>query len=243
MDRAVRIVGIVRAMRMKSNLKVRQPLRKIIVPISNEEQKQSILKMEGVILDEINVKSIEFVNDESDIVIKKAKPNFRTLGQKYGKQVQAVAAKVREMTSQEITSLQKTGVFAIPVNGDTFSITKEDVEVLHEDLHGWLVEADGGVTVALDTEITPDLRNEGFAREFVNRVQNMRKDAGFDVTDRISIYYSGTEVLNAALEAMQDYIAHETLAVDVHSTLHAGEISTKENINGELCDISIERAR
>jgi isoleucyl-tRNA synthetase len=243
MDRAVRIVGIVRAMRMKSNLKVRQPLKKIIVPISNEEQKQSIMKMEGVILDEINVKSIEFVHDESDIVIKKAKPNFRTLGQKYGKQVQAVAAKVREMTSQEITSLQRTGVFAIPVNGDTFSITKEDVEVLHEDLHGWLVEADGGVTVALDTEITPDLRNEGFAREFVNRVQNMRKDAGFDVTDRISIYYSGTELLNAALEAMQEYIAHETLAVDVHSTLHAGEISTKENINGELCDISIERAR
>ena len=243
MERAVRIVGIVRAMRMKSNLKVRQPLKKIIVPISNEEQKQSILKMEGVILDEINVKAIEFVHDESDIVIKKAKPNFRTLGQKYGKRVQAVAAKVREMTSQEITSLQRTGVFAIPVNGDTFSITKEDVEVLHEDLHGWLVETDGGVTVALDTEITPDLRNEGFAREFVNRVQNMRKDAGFDVTDRISIYYSGTEVLNAALEAMQEYIAHETLAVDVHSTLHAGEISTKENINGELCDISIERAR
>ena len=243
MDRAVRIVGIVRAMRMKSNLKVRQPLKKIIVPISNEEQKQSILKMEGVILDEINVKTIEFVNDESDIVIKKAKPNFRTLGQKYGKQVQAVASKVREMTSQEITLLQKTGVFAIPVNGDTFSITKEDVEVLHEDLHGWLVEADGGLTVALDTEITPDLRNEGFAREFVNRVQNMRKDAGFDVTDRISISYSGTDVLRTALEAMQEYIAHETLAVDVNSTLRSGEISLKENINGELCDISIEKAR
>ena len=243
MDRAVRIVGIVRAMRMKSNLKVRQPLKKIIVPISNEEQKQSIMKMEGVILDEINVKAIEFVHDESDVVIKKAKPNFRSLGQKYGKQVQTVAAKVREMTSQEITSLQKTGVFAIPVNGGTFSITKEDVEVLHEDLHGWLVEADGGLTVALDTEITPDLRNEGFAREFVNRVQNMRKDAGFDVTDRISIYYSGTELLKAALEAMHEYIAHETLAVDVHSTLHAGEISSNENINGELCDISIERAR
>ncbi len=243
MERAVLIVGIVRAMRMKSNLKVRQPLKKIIVPISSEEQKQSIMKMEGVILDEINVKTIEFVHDESDIVIKKAKPNFRSLGQKYGKQVQAVAAKVREMTSQEITSLQKTGVFTIPVNGDTFSITKEDVEVLHEDLHGWLVEADGGMTVALDTEITPDLRNEGFAREFVNRVQNMRKEAGFDVTDRISIYYTGTDALIEALESMKEYIAHETLAVDVHSTLHAGEISTKESINGEVCDISIERAR
>lgn len=243
MDHAVRIVSLVRAMRMKSNLKVRQPLKKIIVPISNEEQKQSIMKMESVILDEINVKTIEFVHDESDIVIKKAKPNFRSLGQKYGKQVQAVAAKVREMTSQEITSLQRTGMFTIPVNGDTFSISREDVEVLHEDLHGWLVEADGGLTVALDTEITPELRNEGFAREFVNRVQNMRKDAGFDVTDRISIYYSGTVALNAALESMKEYIAHETLAVEVNSTVHAGEISSKENINGESCDISIERAR
>ncbi len=243
MDRAMRIVGMVRAMRMKSNLKVRQPLKKIIVPISGEEEKEAIVKMEGVILDEINVKSIEFVHDESDIVIKKAKPNFRSLGQKYGKQVQAVAAKVREMTSQEITSLQKTGAFSIPVNGDTFPITKEDVEVLHEDLHGWLVEADGGLTVALDTEITSELRIEGFAREFVNRVQNMRKDAGFDVTDRISIYYSGTEALNSALESMHDYIARETLAVDIHSTLHAGEISIKDSVNGEACDISIERAR
>jgi isoleucyl-tRNA synthetase len=243
MEHATRIVGLVRAMRMKSNLKVRQPLKKIIVPISNEEQRQSIVNMEDVILDEINVKSIEFVHDESDLVIKKAKPNFRSLGQKYGKQVQVVAAKVREMTSAEITALQKTGAFTLPVNGDAFSITKEDVEVLHEDLHGWLVETDGSVTVALDTEITPELRTEGFAREFVNRLQNMRKDAGFLVTDRIKIYFSGSDVLTAALESMRGYIASETLAVEIHSTLHAGEFSSKENINGELSDISIERVR
>jgi isoleucyl-tRNA synthetase len=228
---------------MKSNLKVRQPLRKIIVPISNEAQKQSILKMEDVILDEINVKAIEFVHDESEIVIKKAKPNFRSLGQKYGKQVQIVAAKVREMTSAEITTLQRTGALTLPVNGDAFSITKEDVEVLHEDLHGWLVETDGSMTVALDTEITPELRNEGFAREFVNRIQNMRKDAGFQVTDRIKIYYSGTDVLTTALESMRAYIASETLAVEILSTLHAGEFSSSENINSEACDISIERVR
>lgn len=243
MARATRIVGLVRAMRMKSNLKVRQPLRKIIVPISNEAQKQSILKMEDVILDEINVKAIEFVHDESDIVIKKAKPNFRSLGQKYGKQVQVVAAKVREMSSAEITTLQRTGALTLPMNGDAFSITKEDVEVFHEDLHGWLVETDGSMTVALDTEITPELRNEGFAREFVNRIQNMRKDAGFHVTDRIKIYYSGTDVLTTALETMKAYIASETLAVEILSTLHAGEFSSSENINSEACDISIERVR
>ena len=243
MARATRIVGLVRAMRMKSNLKVRQPLRKIIIPISNEAQKQSILKMGDVILDEINVKAIEFVHDESDLVIKKAKPNFRSLGQKYGKQVQVVAAKVREMSSAEITTLQRTGVLTLPVNGDAFSITKEDVEVLHEDLHGWLVETDGSMTVALDTEITPELRNEGFAREFVNRIQNMRKDAGFQVTDRIKIYYSGTDVLTTALELMRAYIASETLAVEILSTLHAGEFSSSENINSEACDIGIERVR
>jgi isoleucyl-tRNA synthetase len=243
MARATRIVGLVRAMRMKSNLKVRQPLRKIIVPISNEAQKQSILKMEDVILDEINVKAIEFVHDESELVIKKAKPNFRSLGQKYGKQVQIVAAKVREMSSAEITTLQRTGAVTLPVNGDAFSITKEDVEVLHEDLHGWLVETDGSMIVALDTEITPELRNEGFAREFVNRIQNMRKDAGFQVTDRIKIYYSGTDVLTTALESMRAYIASETLAVEILSTLHAGEFSSSENINSEACDISIERVR
>jgi len=243
MTRATRIVGLVRAMRMKSNLKVRQPLRKIIVPISNEAQKQSILKMEDVILDEINVKAIEFVHDESELVIKKAKPNFRSLGQKYGKQVQVVAAKVREMSSAEITTLQRTGAFTLPVNGDAFSITAEDVEVLQEDLHGWLVEVDGSMTVALDTEITPELRNEGFAREFVNRIQNMRKDAGFQVTDRIKIYYSGTDVLTTALESMRAYIASETLAVEMLSTLHAGEFSLSENINSEACDISIERVR
>jgi isoleucyl-tRNA synthetase len=243
MARATRIVGLVRAMRMKSNLKVRQPLRKIIVPISNEAQKESILKMEDVILDEINVKAIEFVHDESELVIKKAKPNFRSLGQKYGKQVQIVAAKVREMSSAEITTLQRTGAVTLPVNGDAFSITKEDVEVLHEDLHGWLVETDGSMIVALDTEITPELRNEGFAREFVNRIQNMRKDAGFQVTDRIKIYYSGTDVLTTALESMRAYIASETLAVEILSTLHAGEFSSSENINSEACDISIERVR
>jgi isoleucyl-tRNA synthetase len=129
------------------------------------------------------------------------------------------------------------------VNGDAFSITKEDVEVLHEDLHGWLVETDGSMIVALDTEITPELRNEGFAREFVNRIQNMRKDAGFQVTDRIKIYYSGTDVLTTALESMRAYIASETLAVEILSTLHAGEFSSSENINSEACDISIERVR
>jgi isoleucyl-tRNA synthetase len=243
MDKVVRIVGLVRAMRMKSNLKVRQPLRKIILPVSNNEQKESILQMEDVILDEINVKEIEFVHDESDLVIKKAKPNFRTLGQKYGKQVQTVAAKIRELQSAEITTLQKNNGLVLRVNGDEFPITGDDVEVQHEDLHGWMVEVDAGVTVALDTEITPELRIEGYAREFVNRIQNMRKDAGFEVTDRITIFFSGGGVISGALEAMKEYIMKETLAVKIESHFQQGEFSSQENINGETCEIGIERAR
>ncbi|MCX6137187.1 MAG: isoleucine--tRNA ligase [Ignavibacteriales bacterium] len=241
MDRAMRIVSIARAMRMKSNLKVRQPLLKIIVPISSEEQKQSIVTMQDVIMDEINVKAIEFVHDESDIVRKKAKPNFRSLGQKHGKNVQVVAARVREMTSAEITALQRGGTAIFELNGTPYSVAVEDIEVQHEDLHGWLVETDGTVTVALDTEMTPALITEGFAREFVNRIQNMRKDAGFEVIDRIRISYTGSDVIAAALEQMRDYVMSETLADVLVSGLAATENTVKDTINGEPCEISIGR--
>ena len=241
MERAMRIVSIARAMRMKSNLKVRQPLQKIIVPISSEEQKQSILSMQDVIMDEINVKAIAFVHDESDLVGKKAKPNFRSLGQKHGKNVQIVAAKVREMTSAEITLLQRNGSLVYELGGVSYTIALEDVEVQHEDLHGWLVETDGTVTVALDTEMTPELISEGFAREFVNRIQNMRKDAGFEVTNRIAISYTGSAAIVSALERLREYVMSETLAASLTNGLVAAEFSGKDMINGESCEISIGR--
>lgn len=241
MDYAIRIVSLVRAMRVKSNLKVRQPLKKIILPINDEHHKQEVKMMEDVILEEINVKQIEFVTDDSGIVKKKAKPNFRSLGQKFGKQVQEVAAKVRAMTSADIAQLQKTGSFEFSDNGMRYLVSKEDVEILHEDLKGWLVETDGTVMVALDTEITPELRNEGFAREFVNRVQNLRKDSGLEITDRITITYSSGEILHHALQQMADYIKRETLAVALtRGTIHSNNKIT-EDINGEQCDISIEK--
>jgi len=197
--------------------------------------------MESVILEEINVKEIEYVTDDSGIVKKKAKPNFRTLGQKFGKQVQAVAAKVREMTSPQISRLQKEGSFAFDDNGQSYVVTKEDVEILHEDLKGWLVESDGSTMVALDTEITPELKNEGYAREFVNRVQNLRKDSGFDVTDRITISFSAGEELSGALLNTSDYITRETLALSLKKGIANGNKRVKEDVNGEECEISIEK--
>jgi isoleucyl-tRNA synthetase len=241
MDRAIKIVGIVRAMRMKSNLKVRQPLKKIILPIAEEKHKSEVMAMESVILEEINVKAIEFVGDDSGIVTKKAKPNFRTLGQKFGKQVQPVAAAIREMSSAQISQLQKDEMFTFTVGGSEFTVGKDDVEVQHEDLQGWLVDTDGSIMVALDTEITPDLRIEGFAREFVSRIQNIRKDSGLDVTDRIKIYFSAGSELSEALVKTSEYITRETLAVSLSQGIGNGTPKISEDINGEKCDISIEK--
>jgi isoleucyl-tRNA synthetase len=241
MDYAIRIVSLVRAMRVKSNVKVRQPLKKIILPIADQRHKEEIRMMEDVILEEINVKEIEFVTDDAGIVKKFAKPNFRTLGQKFGKQVQTVAAKIRTMSSAEISELQKTGSATFSDNGTSFTIRTDDVEIHHEDLQGWQVETDGTIMVALDTEITPELRIEGYAREFVNRIQNLRKDSGLEVTDRISISFNAGETLTSALRSMSAYIKHETLAVDINNEAVSGGYTAREDINGESCEIGIQK--
>ena len=241
MERAQRIVELVRAMRMKSNLKVRQPLKRIILPIASEQEKRAVEQMESVILEEINVKQIEFVTDESGIVKKKAKANFKSIGPKFGKSVKAVAERIKEMSATEIAQLERAGTFDINANGSSFTLGIEDIEIIREDIQGWLVESSGGITVALDTELTDDLVAEGFAREFVNRVQNMRKDAGFEVTDRIAISYRASEKLSNALQPMGEYIKAETLALELNLNLGNGEHSSTQDINGEAVEISIER--
>jgi len=241
MEEAQRIVELVRAMRMKSNLKVRQPLKRIILPISNETERRAVEQMEDMILEEINVKKIEFVTDESGIVKKKAKANFKSIGPKFGKSVKQVAERIKEMSGAEIGELERTGSYELPVNGSSYKIGREDIEVIREDIEGWLVESDGGLTVALDTELTDELIAEGFAREFVNRVQNMRKDAGFQVTDRIAIYYRSSERLSSALQNMTEYIKTETLAVELSSNFKSGEHAAVQDINGEAAEITIER--
>jgi isoleucyl-tRNA synthetase len=242
MERAIKIVSLVRAMRMKSNLKVRQPLKKIIVPVSTEREREVIRQMEDVILEEINVKQIEFVTDDSGIVRKKAKPNFRSLGQKFGKTVQPIAGRIREFTSQEITRLERDGTMVVPVNGVEYTIAKEDVEVLHEDLKGWMVESDGSLTVALDTELDDELLEEGLAREFVNRVQNMRKDAGLEVTDRIRIYHRSSERLGKALARLSAYVQQETLAIGISNAPSSTVTLVDADINGEAASIGIEKS-
>ena len=241
MERAEKIVMLVRAMRMKSNLKVRQPLKRIILPIANEKEREDVKKMEDVILEEINIKAIEYVTDESGIVKKRAKANFKSIGPKFGKAVQQVAGRIKELTVAEIGVLERSGLLDIPVSGSTCTISREDVEIVREDIQGWLVESDGTLTVALDTELNDELRAEGVGREFVNRIQNMRKDAGFAVTDRINISYRCSEPLGAVLAALSTYVKNETLAVNFSKAYRSGDHSSTFEINGESIDVTIER--
>ncbi|HEY6191310.1 MAG TPA: isoleucine--tRNA ligase [Bacteroidota bacterium] len=239
--KAQTIVSLVRAIRNKSNLKVRQPLKRVILPIANEQDREAVSRVEGMILEEINVKEIEYVSDDSAIVHKSAKPNFRVLGPKYGKSVQEVAGAIRKLGSDQIREMESSGSLTIPLNGGTATITAEDVEILREELKGWIVESHDNVTVALDTELTEELIDEGVAREFVNRVQNMRKDSGFEVTDRIRISYRGEERLRRALSALGAYVKSETLAVDLLEAPPAAAGLTESELNGVPCSIGIEK--
>lgn len=243
MEHAQKVVTLVRAMRMKSNLKVRQPLKRIILPIADERERDRVQRMEEVILEEINVKAIEYVTDDAGIAGKKAKANFKSIGPKFGKSVQQIAGRIKELSGTEINELERTGTLNIPVNGSTYTIGREDVEIVREEIRGWLVETDGGVTVALDTELDDNLVAEGNAREFVSRLQNMRKDAGFQVTDRIEIFYSAPPKLSTAIKALEQYIMNETLAMKISDVFQTGEFSAELDINGEHVQAGIQRAR
>ncbi len=243
MERAEQIVILVRAMRMKANLKVRQPLRRIILPIADEHEREGVRRMQDIILDEINVKEIEYVHDASGIIKKKAKPNFKTLGPKFGKAVQQVSARVKDMSPEEIARLERDGSCTIRSGDQEWTITTDDVELLREDLEGWLVDADGGMTVALDTTVDEQLLTEGTAREFVNRIQNMRKDADFDVTDRIGITYAAPVRLRDRLVTMKSYVMSETLAESFEAGTPDGENRVELEMNGETITVSITRVK
>ncbi len=242
MARAEKIVMLVRSMRVKSNLRVRQPLRRIILPIANEKDREDVRAMEAVILEEINVKEIEYVSDESGIVKKKAKANFKSIGPKFGKAVQQVAGRIKELNGGEITELESNGSLSLPVNGNTLTIAREDVEIIREDIEGWLVESDEGITVALDTELSEDLLAEGFAREFVNRIQNLRKDSGFAVVDRIRIEYKAPDELKTMISSKASYITNETLAVELCEGKDNREMPTSFDFNGHSVFVSITKA-
>ena len=241
MDVVQRVVGFVRSMRAKTNLKTRQPLSRIAIPAS-PETRRLIDQMNDVILEEINVKAIEFIDESSPIVRKTATANFKIIGPKFGKLVNAVARRIKEMPSGEVVQLDQTGTFSTDVNGTSVTIIREDVTISAQSIEGWLVDSGDGLTVALDTTLTPELINEGLAREFVNRVQNMRKDAGLEVTDRIRINFEAPSRVAEAVQRLSDYIKSETLATQVTSGRDSAEHWEKWDIDGEPCEIGISKA-
>jgi len=241
MDLAQQVVYLVRAIRAKSNLKVRQPLKKLIVVV-DKKTKDSLLKMKEVILEEVNIKEFEILEDDSALVNKSAKANFKTIGPKFGNKVKFVAEEIKNLGKEEIKLLEKGDSVSIKANGESFSIGIDDVEILSVQITGWIVESENGVTVAVDTELTPELISEGIAREFVNRIQNMRKDAGYQVTDKIKIAFSGNSDIVLAIKSFANYISVETLADKIENTsnLDGGYIQDQK-IGGEEIKIKIEK--
>jgi len=199
--------------------------------------------MEDIILDEVNVKDIEFVDDDSGIVRKSAKPNYPVLGKKLGDKMKPVAAKIRDLTTEEITEYENTGSIELDLGEQgTVKLGSDALEINRVGLEGWEVETEKGLSVALDTELTTKLVQEGLAREFVNRIQNMRKEADFDVVDRIAIGFNGSNQLEEAVESMNDYIKSETLAEDITpSKLDVSDFVKTWEIGDKDCTISIRR--
>lgn len=242
MDLARKISSLVLRIRNKIGVNVRQPLARIILPIQDPAEREAIDTMAGIIKDEVNIKAIEYVSDETGIVDKKVKPNFPILGKKVGGLMKTVAAKVSAFDNESITAFERDGQITIDIDGTPVTLVSEDLDILRSGIHGWEVETDFGISVAADTKITDDLRNEGLAREFVNRVQNMRKEADFDVTDRISIAWQGGQDIGRAVEAMAAYIAGETLATQVQNgTINDYDLIKSWDIEGIDCTIMLKK--
>ncbi|MBP5366504.1 MAG: isoleucine--tRNA ligase [Bacteroidales bacterium] len=207
--------SMILALRRKVNLKVRQPLSKIMVPILDDKFQEQIESVKNLILTEVNIKEVEFLTDTEGVLVKKIKPNFKTLGPKYSKLMKGIAAEIAKMSSHDIATFEREGAFDITVGDERITLAPEDAEILSEDIPGWLVATEGKLTVALDINVTPELREEGIAREFVNRIQNIRKDSGFDVTDKVRVRIAPHEAINQAVEHFANYIGSQTLAVEV----------------------------
>ena len=209
------VTSLVLSLRRKVNIKVRQPLQTLMVPVGSDERRKELEAMAPLILSEVNVKELKLVGDDEGVLVKSIKPDFKKLGPKFGKQMKAVAAAITAMSQQEIARLEREGSVQLTIDGGEITVELPDVEIHSEDIPGWLVANEGNVTVALEVEITDELRKEGVARDLVNRIQNIRKSRGYDITDRIRVVVEPSEFTAGALEDFKDYIASQVLAAEV----------------------------
>ena len=231
MEIAQKISSMVLALRRKAAIKVRQPLQKIMVPILDKSMEEHIEAVKRLILTEVNVKEIEYLHQTAGIISKKVKADFKQLGRKLGKNMKAVANYLQELSQEEIAKFEADGFINVPLNAEEVKVLVSETEITSEDIPGRLVASEGRITVALDINITPELRNEGFARELINRIQNIRKESGLDVTDKIAIEISKTDELSGALSDFKDYICTQTLAAS---------LSEKENLPSDAKTVEID---
>jgi isoleucyl-tRNA synthetase len=228
MDLAQSISSMVLGLRRKVNIKVRQPLHKIIVPVLDNKLSEQLDAVKKLITTEVNVKELEYISDTTGILVKKIKPNFKTLGPKYGKYMKGISAAVGSFTQKDILDIEKQGSCILTIEGTKIDITLEDVEIASEDIPGWLVANEGKLTVALDVTLTEELIQEGIAREFINRIQNLRKESGLDVTDKIAIEIVKHDAIFEAVNNHKQYIGSQTLANTINWTDKIMEGSAKE---------------
>lgn len=231
MEMAQSISSMILSLRRKANFKVRQPLQKIMMPIISDNFVEQIEKVEQIIKTETNIKEIKFLSDSSDILVKSIKANFKVLGPKYGKLMKQVAAKIAGMSQKEIAEFERTNKFSFVIENQEVNLDLDDVEIISEDIPGWLVANEGKITVALDINLTQELIEEGIAREFVNRIQNLRKESGFNVVDKINIYILSNPNLNSAITKFDEYICSQTLANSINIV---DKMEQKENISVEV---------
>ncbi|MDA9808485.1 isoleucine--tRNA ligase [Flavobacteriales bacterium] len=235
MQMAQNVTSLALSLRKKERLRVRQPLQKIMIPILNANMQKDIDGVSTIILSEINVKEIEFLGKDSDVLTKQIKPNFKTLGPKFGKQMKLISGVVNQFSADDIKKIEKDGNYLI---NESITIDISDVEITSKDIPGCIVATNSGLTVALDITLSDELREEGLAREFINRIQNLRKDSGFEVTDKVKIQVEKNDSLTAAIKNNFTYICDETLAVqldfEVHTILNGSEIELIDNISTKV---------
>ena len=244
MQLAQRISSMILGLRRKVSIKVRQPLGKIMLPATGNTMVRQIEGVKNLILSETNIREIEFISDTSGILVKRIRPDFKKLGPRYGKLMKAISDEITSFTQEDISDIEQTGSREIVIDNEVINLQREDVEIISEDIPGWLVANEGNLTVALDITITGELREEGIAREFINRIQNLRKESGFDVTDKVSIVIREHEYINDAIEKHKDYIASQTLAsgIELVNEINSNNAKAVEIDEGVETLIRITRA-
>ena len=231
MDMAQRISSMVLALRRKVNIKVKQPLQAIMIPAVDEQQKAHIEAVQSLIMHEVDVKEVRFV-EGNGMLVKKVKCNFRTMGKKFGKLMKGIAAYMNNISQEEISTLENTGALTLNIEGQEVVVDKEDVEIFSDDIPGWLVANEGNLTVALEIELTDELRNEGMARELINRIQKIRKETGLEITDRIKVTVAPNAQTDAAIENFGDFIKAQVLADEI-------TIAENDGVNVEFDDFKL----